>query len=109
VEFRAGVITQQARADGASEWQVVRFILWPQHAPLLVGVAAIVVALAIGDVAASTLVRVPGYNPIAHLIIEKFHRFEDGMLISLSLMLVGISALGAGVIAYAVRAFKQLA
>jgi iron(III) transport system permease protein len=97
---------EQARMDGASESQVVRFILCPQHAPLLLGIAAIVIALAIGDVAASTLVRVPGYNPIAHVIIEKFHRFEDGMLISLSLMLVGISALGGAVIAYAVRALR---
>ncbi len=100
---RGNAITEQARMDGASESQVVRFILLPQHALLLLGVAAIVIAMAIGDVAASTLVRVPGYNPIAHVIIEKFHRFEDGMLISLSLMLVGISALGAGVIAWVLK------
>ncbi len=106
---RIGATAEQARIDGASEPQVALFILWPQHAPMLLGVAAIIVALAVGDVAASTLVRVPGYNPIAHVIIEKFHRFEDGMLISLSLILVGIAALGAGVVAYAMRTFKQWA
>lgn len=89
----------QARIDGASEFQVFRFVLIPQHASLLLCGAAIVVALSVGDVAASTLVRVPGYNPIAHVIIEKFHRFEDGALISLCLMLVGLAALASLVVA----------
>ncbi len=93
---------EQARIDGASEWQVVRFILWPQHRPLLLGISAIIITLGIGDVATSSLVRVPGYSPVALLILDKFHQFQDGMLISLSLMLVGISALGAGVIAWVI-------
>ncbi len=100
---RGSAATEQARVDGASESQVLRFVLWPQHAPLLLGVAAIVIALAIGDVAASTPVRVPQYHPIAILIIDKFHQFQDGMLISLSLMIVAISALGAGVIAWLLK------
>lgn len=102
---RGNATAEQARVDGATESQIARFILLPQYAPLLLGVAAIIMALAIGDVAASTLVRVPGYNPIAHVIIEKFHRFEDGMLISLSLILVGIAAFGSAVIAWGLRKF----
>lgn len=98
---KAGAAAEQARIDGATEFQVVRFILWPQHAPLLLGGAAIIVALAVGDVTASALVRVPGYSPIALLLLDKFHQFQDGMLISLSLILVGIAALSAGLIAWA--------
>jgi ABC-type Fe3+ transport system permease subunit len=94
-------VAEQARIDGASESQVLRYVLWPQHRPLLLGVSAIIVALAVGDVAASSLVRVPGYSPIALLILDKFHQFQDGMLISLSLMLVGISAFGAAAVAVA--------
>jgi len=102
---RTSAVAEQAHVDGATEGQVLWHILLPQHAPYLLCVGALVVALAMGDVAASTLVRVPGYNPIAHVIIEKFHRFEDGMLISLSLMLVGIAALGSAVIARSLRSF----
>ncbi|MCH8243344.1 MAG: hypothetical protein IH897_12155 [Planctomycetes bacterium] len=45
--------------------------------------------MSIADVATSSLVRVPSFSPIALILIEKFHRFEDGMLISLSVWLVG--------------------
>lgn len=94
----------QARIDGASNWQLIRHIFLRPAQPLIVGVAAIIVALAMGDVAASTLVRVPGSNPIALMIIEKFHRLEDGMLVALSLMLVA-TALLCGAMLAAARGF----
>ncbi len=82
-------LIQQARADGAGSMSVLGGVHlawgWPT---LLVGVLAIA-ALAVADVAASALVRVPSFTPIAHVLLEKFHRFEDGMLIALSLWLVG--------------------
>ncbi|MDO8630865.1 MAG: hypothetical protein Q7R41_10265 [Phycisphaerales bacterium] len=88
----------QARTDGASEPGVLIRVLLPQQAPLIVGVLAAITVLAVADVATSTLVRVPAFNPIAHVIIEKFHRFEDGMMISLSFILVAAAIIGAGVL-----------
>lgn len=81
-------VIEQARTDGASDWQLATHVLLRPTLPLMLGLGGIFIALAVGDVAASTLVRVPGSNPIALMIIEKFHRLEDGMLVALSLMLV---------------------
>ena len=58
-------------------------------------------ALAVGDLATSSLVRVPDFNPIAHVIVEKFHRREDDMLVCLSLSLVAASLPGALLAAWA--------
>lgn len=99
----AKTITEQAQLEGATDSQVLRYIVWPQYAPLLVGVAGIVIGLSIGDVATVTPVRVPYYQPIASLIIDKFHQFQDEMLISLSLMIVGVAAISAGLVAWIFR------
>jgi hypothetical protein len=52
---------------------------------------------------ASSPVRVPGFSPIAQVIIEKFHRFEDGMLISLSFWLVAAALPGVVLLIVALR------
>ena len=96
------IAADQARTDGASEPAVITHVLLPSQAPLIAGVVAVSAVLAIGDEAASTLIRIPAFNPIAHVIIEKFHRFEDGMLISLSLILVA-AAVGCGVVFFIVQ------
>ena len=87
-ESSAHDVVAQARIDGATGTAVWRHIRLPMNWPTLLCAAGIVAVMSIADVAASSPVRVPGFSPIAHIIIEKFHRFEDGMLISLSLWLV---------------------
>jgi len=84
-----------AKLDIASYRSIFIRVLLPQHLSLLWSAAAAVTVLSVADVAASTLVRVPGFNPVAHVMIEKFHRFEDGVMISLSFILVGAALLGA--------------
>jgi ABC-type Fe3+ transport system permease subunit len=81
-------LIDQARVDGASRASILAYIQIPLYGPLLLCGAAVVAAMAVADLAASKLVRVPDFAPIAHILMEKFHRFEDGMLISLSLWLV---------------------
>lgn len=78
----------QARTDGASEQAVASLVTIPLAAGLLVCGFAISMALGVAELPATTLVRVPDYNPIAHVLIEKFHRFEEEMLAALSLFLV---------------------
>ncbi len=78
----------QARTDGADETTVsVRIhaaLCWPT---LLFG-ACLAAALSLSELPTSYLLRVPSLGLIAHVLTDKFHRFEDGMLISLSLWLM---------------------
>lgn len=94
-------LAEQARVDGASAAEFLDHVVFPIHAPVLLAAAGIVTTLSLSDVAACSLVRVPGYTPVAHVIIEKFHRFEDDMLISLSLILVGAAFLAAFIAVWA--------
>jgi len=100
---QADRLVEQAQIDGASGGQILRYLIIPMRTSLLLGVVLVVAALSLGDVAASSLVRVPDFSPVAHIIIEKFHRFEDGMLISLSLIIAAISLPGAILMAMAFR------
>ena len=45
-------------------------------------------AMAMSDVPVVSLVEVPSLPMIAKIVVEKFHRFETGMLVSLSLWMV---------------------
>ena len=65
-----------------------------------VGVTTI---LALGEAAATALVRVPTFSPLSQILIEKFHRFEYGMLVSLSLWLVAAAVVPAGLLAIVLR------
>ncbi|MFH0982523.1 MAG: hypothetical protein V2A79_13440 [Planctomycetota bacterium] len=78
----------QARIDGADETSVIVRVQAALSWPTLLFGAALAAALALSELPTSTLVRVPSLGLIAHILIEKFHRFEDDMLISLSLWLV---------------------
>jgi len=86
-----GPLAEQARVDGAREFDIWLRIVLPLHAPILAAAGTCVIALSMAEIAASSLVRVPYSNPIAHVIFEKFHRMEDDMLISLSFWLVGLT------------------
>ena len=70
---------------------------------MLLCAAAIVMALSLGETEASALVRVPSFAPISHVLLEKFHRFEYGMLVSLSLWLVAAAIVPAGLLAGAIQ------
>ena len=81
-------LVAQARLDGANRQSILARIQIPMNLPMLLCGVGVIVALALADVGATSLIRVPSFNPVADILVEKFHRFEDGMLISLSLCLV---------------------
>jgi ABC-type Fe3+ transport system permease subunit len=85
-------------ADGLAQW---RFVELPLHWSTLACGVCIVTCLSLADVSASSLVRIPDFNPIAHVLIEKFHRFEDDILVSLSLVLMLSAAPGAILLCWA--------
>ena len=93
-------VVEQARTDGAGRTEIA---LWLRYAPnlaLLLTGLAVVAAMSLAETAAAALLQVPGVGPISLILIEKFHRFEDGMLISLSLWLVA-AAVPAAVLSWA--------
>jgi ABC-type Fe3+ transport system permease subunit len=96
-------LVAQARTDGAGEFVVdTRVCLGPNWPTLACGVC-IVAALSLADVTAITLVRIPAIGTISLILIEKMHRFEEQMLVSLSLWLVVSAVPGAVLLAIALR------
>ena len=86
---------------------VGRYIHLPlSWSTLLCGVG-VVAALSIAEVPTSALVRVPSFAPVAHVVFEKFHRFEDDMLISLSLWLVTAGILTEVLVWLALRRWRH--
>ena len=98
VELRA-----QAESDGAGSLDRLTCLDWPLAWPTLVGGVGVVTALSLGEVAATALVRVPALRLCAHVIIEKFHRLEDDMLIALSLWLMLVILPVAGLLCLVLR------
>jgi len=81
-------LVSQAQTDGASQSSVESFITLPLACGTLGCAFAIATEMSVAELAATTLVRTPDYNPIALVLIEKFHRFEEEMLVALCLFLV---------------------
>ncbi len=91
----------QAGTDGADESGVLAHLIVMMYWPIWLALGAVVAALSMSELPTSALLRVPGFTPIAHLLVEKFHRFEDGMLVSLSVWLILASLSAAAIIALA--------
>ena len=89
---RGGVkgIVEQAMTDGASRGEAFLRAAVGVHWPMLAASTTAIAALAVAELPASTVVRPPTFTPLAHVVIEKFHRFEYGMLIALCAVLVVI-------------------
>ncbi len=92
-----------ARLEGVSGLDRIWHVEGPLSSPLWLCTMWVTTVLALGDVAASALVRVPSFTPVAHVLVEKFHRFEDGMIIALSVLLVAAPLPAAIIVAAAAR------
>jgi iron(III) transport system permease protein len=86
---------EAARSDGATETGVALRIGLAGQWPTLACGVFVITALSLSEVATTALVRVPAVNPIALILIEKFHRFEDGILVGICLVLTAVSLPGA--------------
>jgi ABC-type Fe3+ transport system permease subunit len=79
-------------ADGAALHLTVHLLhQWPT---LLCG-TFVAAALALADVAVVSLVEVPAVPMVSKILIEKFHKFETGMLVALSLWMMAAVLPGA--------------
>ena len=92
---------QAARMDGADEPAVLWQVGYRAHWPVLLAAVSVVTSLSVAEVATTSMVRVPGVTPVSLLLVEKFHRFEDDMLVALSFvpMLTALPAVVMGVMA----------
>jgi len=80
-------LVEQARADGADQTVAMIRVGWRMHWPILACAGALTAAMALAEVAAMSMVRPPGIGWIALTLMEKFHRLEDQMLVTISLVL----------------------
>jgi ABC-type spermidine/putrescine transport system permease subunit II len=95
-------LDEQASVDGSGasarlgmklrgHWRVLAAGLW------------ISTALSFSDVAVGSIVETPSTPMVGKILIEKYHRFETGMLVSLSLLCVLMTIPGALLIAWLMR------
>jgi len=96
-------LLDQSATDGAGTGHSLRYVILPTHWPMLAAAAGLVAVLAIAELPVTAMIRPPGLAPISTVIIEKFHRFEDGLLIALSLSLVAVGLVVAAAWTWAVR------
>ncbi|MCH7527851.1 MAG: hypothetical protein IID39_10475, partial [Planctomycetes bacterium] len=85
----------QSAVDGADASTARLTLTLSYQWPTLLAGMFLAAAMAMADVATTEMVAVPTAPMIARILIEKFHRFETGMLISLSLWLVASAVPGA--------------
>ncbi len=96
-------LVDQARTDGADSFAVdTRVRLWP-NLPVLAAGGLLVASMSLADVTAIALVRVPSIGTISLTLLEKMHRFEEGMLASLSFCLILAALPAAGALGVAFR------
>ena len=96
-------LIDQAATDGATPNAILTGVMLPLQWPLLIAVAGLVAVLAVGELPVTSMLSVPGIGSISIIVVEKFHRFEDGMLIALSLTTVLMACLGAVLLSIALR------
>jgi len=77
-----------ARSDGASVVTASWRVGLAGNLPTLACAVFVIAALSLSEVATTALVRVPAVNPVSLIMIEKFHRFEDGIMIGICLLLM---------------------
>ena len=85
----------QSAVDGADASTARLTLTLSYQWPTLLAGMFLAAAMAMADVATTEMVAVPTAPMIARILIEKFHRFETGMLVSLSLWLVASAVPGA--------------
>lgn len=96
-----------AYLDGASPWQRLWRVYWPNLAGPIIWVGLGVGLLSLGEISASKLVTTPGYLPLSHLIFQQLHAGQDTEVAALCLMLLIIILLG-GVLLLTWRPYRHL-
>jgi ABC-type Fe3+ transport system permease subunit len=80
-----------ARLDGASRWQMLRYVQWPQIAPQVAAAWYVVFLLCLWDVESMILVVPPGGETLALRVFNLLHYGHNAQVNALCLTLLGLA------------------
>jgi ABC-type Fe3+ transport system permease subunit/DNA-binding beta-propeller fold protein YncE len=86
-------LLDDARLNGASKLQLLRFVQWPQIAPQVAAAAYIVFLLCLWDVETMILIWPPGGETLALSIFNLLHYGHNAQVNALCLALLGLAVL----------------
>jgi iron(III) transport system permease protein len=86
-------LTDAARLEGASRWQMFRFVTWPQIAPQMFAAWYVVYLLCLWDVESIVIVQPPGGETLALKIFNLLHYGYAAQVNALCLTLLGLAVL----------------
>jgi ABC-type Fe3+ transport system permease subunit len=84
-------LTDVARLDGASRWQMLRYVQWPQIAPQTAVAGYVVFLLCLWDVESMILVVPPGGETLALRVFNLLHYGHNAQVNALCLMLLALA------------------
>jgi ABC-type Fe3+ transport system permease subunit len=81
-------LREMVRVDGAGPWGEFRRVIWPASRPAFMIATIAVTALALGELAASKIVQVPGRQTFAQELFNQMHYSATATTASLALVLL---------------------
>ena len=84
-------LTDVARLDGATRWQMLRYVQWPQVAPQAAAAWYIVFLLCLWDVESMILVVPPGGETLALRVFNLLHYGHNAQVNALCLTLLALA------------------
>lgn len=86
-------LTDAARLEGATRWQMFRFAVWPQIAPQMFAAWYVVYLLCLWDVESIVIIQPPGGETLALKIFNLLHYGYAAQVNALCLVLLGLAVL----------------
>jgi iron(III) transport system permease protein len=86
-----------ARLEGATRWQLFRFVTWPQIAPQMFAAWYVVYLLCLWDVESIVIIQPPGTETLALKIFNLLHYGYAAQVNALCVALLGVALLPLGV------------
>jgi ABC-type Fe3+ transport system permease subunit/DNA-binding beta-propeller fold protein YncE len=85
-------LSDAARLGGASRWQMLRYVHWPQVSPQVVAAWYLIFLLCLWDVESMVLVAPPGGETVALRVFNLLHYGHNTQVNALCLTLLGLAA-----------------
>lgn len=101
-------LTDAARLEGASRWQMFRLVVWPQIAPQMFAAWYVVYLLCLWDVESIVIIQPPGGETLALKIFNLLHYGYAAQVNALCLVLLAVAVLPLIAVAAFVRTRQLL-
>lgn len=86
-------LTDAAKLEGATRWQMLRLVVWPQIAPQMCAAWYVVYLLCLWDVESIVIIQPPGGETLALKIFNLLHYGYAAQVNALCLVLLGLAVL----------------